>query len=242
MIEKIVICGERCSGTTYLQELLELNFKNIEITTEYGNKHFFGFYDYESIKNEKNILFISIVREISEWCNSLFRTPHHITGFLHNNIQQFLLHEFCSFTDEDIDTLEIKEIMEDRNIETKERYKNIFELRHTKLKFLVDDLPKKVKKCILIRYEDLVDDFENTMNKIKNCGLEIKRGYPLNTDNYKNLSHVKFSEKKKQINVFTKEEIYENPNFNPYYEEKLGYLYKTNVEDNSKSNINKDMD
>jgi len=53
--------------------------------------------------------------------------------------------------------------MEDRNIFTKERYKNIFELRYTKLKYMTEVLPQKVKHCIFIRYEDLLDDFENTI-------------------------------------------------------------------------------
>jgi len=245
MLKNVVIYGERCSGTNYLQELLELNFRDIEITWEYGDKHFFGFYDYETIENIENILFVSIVRESYEWCNSLFRTPHHLTGHVHNNIHNFLNHELSSFSDEDLVTLEVKEIMEDRHIETKEMYRNIFELRHTKLKFLVDDLPKKVKNSILIRYEDLLNDFENTMNKIQNFGLEIKDGiqYPLNTDNYKNLSHVKFSEKKKkQTNVFTKEEIYENPNFNPYYEEKLGYLHVSNINVEDESSVNENVE
>jgi hypothetical protein len=227
MIEKIVIYGERCSGTNYLQELLGLNFINIKITWEYGNKHFFGFYDYETIENMENILFLSIVREFGEWSNSLFRNPYYLSYTLRNDVNKFLNDVFFSFNDEFYKGQTTLEIMEDRHIETKERYKNIFELRDTKLKFLVDDLPKKVKNCILIRYEDLVNDFENTMNKIQNCGLEIKDGiqYPLNTDNYKNLSHVKFSEKKKkQKNVFTKEEIYENPNFKPCYEKKIGYV------------------
>ena len=42
-----------------------------------------------------------------------------------------------------------------------------FELRHIKLHYLIEDLPKKVKHCIIIKYEDLLNDFENTMERIK---------------------------------------------------------------------------
>lgn len=69
------------------------------------------------------------------------------------------------------------ERMEDRNIYTGERYKNIFELRHTKLKWMLEDLPNKVDNCIFIRYEDLINDFEKTLIKIKDMGLEVKKKY-----------------------------------------------------------------
>ena len=57
----------------------------------------------------------------------------------------------------------IKEIVEDHHIFKKRRYKNIFELRHTKLRFFVKKLPKEVKNCIIIRYEDLINNFDKTM-------------------------------------------------------------------------------
>ena len=62
--------------------------------------------------------------------------------------------------------------MNDRNIYTGNRYKNIFELRHTKIKWMLEDLPNKVKNCIFIRYEDLINDFDNTLLKIKNKRLK----------------------------------------------------------------------
>ena len=68
-----------------------------------------------------------------------------------------------------------KERMEDRNMYTGERYKNIFELRHTKIKWMLEDLPNKVKNCVFIRYEDLYYDFKNTLLKIKDKGLKVKR-------------------------------------------------------------------
>ena len=40
-MKKYTIYGERCSGTTYLQTLIETNFQGCAITWEYGWKHFF---------------------------------------------------------------------------------------------------------------------------------------------------------------------------------------------------------
>ena len=38
---------------------------------------------------------------------------------------------------------------------------------------MLEDLPNKVKNCIFIRYEDLINDFDKTLLKIK--GLEVKK-------------------------------------------------------------------
>ena len=40
---------------------------------------------------------------------------------------------------------------------------------------MLEDLPNKVKNYIFIRYEDLINDFDKTLLKIKDKGLEIKK-------------------------------------------------------------------
>ena len=57
MIKQVTIYGERCSGTNYLEQLLLSNFE-VEITWEYGWKHFFGHAD---LSNSDDVLFIGIV-------------------------------------------------------------------------------------------------------------------------------------------------------------------------------------
>ena len=76
MIKKFTIYGERCSGTNYLQNLVNDNFE-IELTWEYGWKHFFGFQD-DTLKNSDDTLFLCIVRNPVDWMNSFFRNPHHL--------------------------------------------------------------------------------------------------------------------------------------------------------------------
>ena len=53
---------------------------------------------------------------------------------------------------------------------------------------MLEDLPMKVKNYIFITYEDLNNDFENTLLKIKNKGLKVKENinFPKNTKVYKN--------------------------------------------------------
>ena len=178
-MKKITIYGERCSGTNYLENLLLLNF-DIEITWNYGWKHFFGFSD---LTNTDDILFIGIVRNLYDWINSFYREKHHLPNHLTENINTFLTDEFYSIDKKN------NELMNDRNIETKERYKNIFELRRVKNTFLIEKMPTLVKNYCIITYDDLCSDFTNIMNKLKNCGLKVKNDiqFPLNvTKNPKN--------------------------------------------------------
>jgi len=92
------------------------------------------------LKNSDDTLFICIVRNLPDWINSFYRTKHHLPLKYKNNmseeekLDEFLNKEFWSFYDNEGNRDTSKEIMIDRNIYTGKRYKNIFELRHTKIK------------------------------------------------------------------------------------------------------------
>ena len=208
MTVKVTIYGERCSGTTYLEELLRLNF-NVEITWDYGWKHFFGFND---LSDSDDILFIGIIRNLNDWINSLYREKYHLPSELIENEDAFLNNQFYSIYKNG------EEIIVDRNIETNERYKNVFELRHIKNKFLIETMPTLVKNYCLITHDELISNFEEVMNKIKNYNLQIKDNivFPLNIYHYKKQKHIQFE---KKTNIIQKEKILENANL--YYEKIL---------------------
>ena len=56
---------------------------------------------------------------------------------------------------------------------------------------MIEELPKQVKHYIFIKHEDLVNDFKNTMNKLKDTGLRVKPNiqFPLNWIYYKDLKN-----------------------------------------------------
>ena len=228
MIKKFTIYGERCSGTNYLESIIMNNF-NVQITWDYGWKHFFGFHD-EKLKHSDDVLFICIIRDITDWMNSFFREKHHLPLKYKSKLNQqqkmheFLNEEIFSFNDNNGNRDFSKELFHDRNIYTGERYKNIFELRHTKIKWMVEDLPKKVKNYIFIRYEDLTNNFDQILHHIKDKGLEIKypTKFPVNTKYYKKSNFHIY--KKKNNMYFSKEQILNNKNIHLHYE-KLYYNY-----------------
>jgi hypothetical protein len=213
MIKYVTIYGERCSGTNYLEELIKENF-DVTIKWDYGWKHFFGFND---LTNSTDTLFIGIIRNPYTWINSFYRTPYHLPEHL-KNVNSFLNDEFYSIH------VDKTEIMEDRNIYTNERYKNIFEMRYTKMNFLIEDMPNLVDNYILITYENLVEHLENTLNKIKNKGLNIKNNikYPLNITYYKKNKKKTFAIESKQMRKHILNEIIKD-RLQIKYEKKLNY-------------------
>ena len=224
MITKVKIFGERCSGTNYLTNLIKENFKVqiIEDKNIYGQKHFFGFHNLE---NSDNTLFICIIRDYHSWLNSLWKEKWHISQKQRQSISHFLNVQHWSYYDKkEYSILKYgKEIMEDRNIYTKERYKNIFELRYMKIKWMQETLPTLVKHSILIRYEDLLYHFKNTMDKIYKKGLPLlsPSTFPKNYFLYKTSSKPFIKEDK---NIIKRKEIIQHPSFQLDIEKKLGYL------------------
>lgn len=196
-MRKFTIYGERCSGTNYLEELILLNF-DVEIVWNYGWKHFFGFND---LTGSDDVLFIGIVRNLHDWVNSLYRERHHLPSNLTVDVDTFLIKPFYSLYDRG------DEIMEDRNIETNERYNNIFECRRVKNRFLIEKMPTLVKNYCIITYDDLTTNFINIMDKLKNCGLKVKNDidFPLNISYYRKQKGITFI---KKVNVIPKEKIY----------------------------------
>jgi len=220
MISNIKIYGERCSGTNYLEILISKNFK-VNITQSYGFKHFFGF---DSLENSDNTLFICIVRHYHSWINSLYRKKWHLSPIQQKSKKNFLYSEHWSYYDDYRNHGKNygKEIMEDRDIYTHQRYKNIIELRYIKLKWMLETLPKNIKHYIFIRYEDLLENFNYIMNSIyvKGVPLLSPKKFPENHTNYKN-SNKKFIPSDE--NTIRVEEIDNHPSFNSYLEKKLLY-------------------
>ena len=213
-IDYFCIFGERCSGTNFLEQSLLENFHIIKHPYQV-NKHFFG---HKDLPEEDNILFIGIVRHPYTWINSIYKYPYHIDKSIRFNKNLFINSEIFSMEGNN-------EILQDRNIFTKERYKNIFELRKVKLEFLHDKLPLIAKNYILIKYEDLRDDYENTLNFIKNeFNLLTKNTYPKKITTY--FGRGKLVRDKFKIDtdyIYRKEEILLHPNFDKTYEQKFHY-------------------
>lgn len=162
-IKSFAMLAERNSGTHFLQYALLFNY---ELTYSQHTRHFFGHNDEKDYLPESldTMIYFCVVREPIEWIDSLFKRLHHIPPENKTNIDAFINNEWYSIYEQGENIG--KEIMEDRNMFTGERYANIFEMRTTKYKYLLNDVKTKVKHYYFIRYEDLLHDYQNTLNKI----------------------------------------------------------------------------
>ena len=174
-MQQFTILGERCTGTHFLQYAIQQNFK---IPYYRGAKHFFGHNDdieYTDEIIDKTIFFV-LVRHPVDWVDSFYKRLHHVPQENKKDIDSFLTNEWYSIYEEG--SKKNTEIMEDRNIETKERYTNIFEMRKGKHNYLINILPSKVKKFCIVKYEDLRDDYENTLDRISRELNLVKKESP----------------------------------------------------------------
>lgn len=214
-INNYCIFGERCSGTNFLEQALENNFY-LKKHEHQINKHFFG---HKLLPIDDDLLIIGIVRDFYSWINSLYKYPYYLQKNMRLNKNNFLYQECWSQYGN-------LEITQDRHIYTKQRYKNIYELRHVKNFFLYEEMPKISNNYILLKYEDLRDNYEETLNLIKNeFNLNIKKDFPVKINNYLGRANLKKKIFSIDTNyIFTKEEIFLNESFNNNFEKKFNYI------------------
>ena len=218
-LKYFTIYGERCSGTNFLMQSITENF-NIEYTTKYCWKHFFGHYKFENNEEEDETLFIGIIREPISWIDSFFKKKHHLPDENRSNIHSFLFNQFYSIYEDTYTEINVV-----RNMITKERYKNIFELRKVKNNFLINEMKNRVKNYILIRYEDLRDNTDTILDVIKNkFNLKMKQQNYIHIDYYKKNKNKKFIKSTYELVDFNIKK-YIQENIHIHDENKLGYTY-----------------
>jgi nicotinamide riboside kinase len=236
IIKKFAILGERCSGTNFLEESITNNF-NIEYTAEYGNKHFFCYNNYD-MNSTKETLFIGIIRNPIYWINSFSKELYHVPE-INKNINNFLFNEFYSveekFKNTDYLSTNIfvmnnnlnstpKLNHKDLNYTNGKKYTNIFELRKVKNNFLMNVMPNKVQNFILINYEDLLFNYTQTLQLIKDkFGLQQKIPEFIRIKKYKKSDTYNFV---KQREITLQPQIIYTiwNNLNVEQEKRLGYI------------------
>jgi hypothetical protein len=240
-IRKFTIYGERSSGTNFLEKSIKMNF-NLEVTREFGSKHFFCFDDCCKQPNE-DTLFIGIIRNPVYWLNSFIQQPYHVP-IQNRNVKGFLTNPFYSVHDEKTPEPFIlngnvffskkalaknHEInMKDLNYITGKTYKNIFELRKCKNDYLMNIMPTKVKNYILINYEDLLYNYQQTLDTIKeNFRLVSKQPFYIKSRGYKQSNTHLY---KGQKSIIFSPQIFEFiwDNLDVEQEKQLGYFKGNN--------------
>jgi len=159
MVREFTIFGERCSGTNFLQKVIEDSFQ-LPYTDAYGWKHGIG---WEANIIPDDVLVLGIIRNPYDWFASLYETPHHLAAHLKQDWISFLTFEVCSMKGFWQENAFTTEIMEDRNPNTGQRFGDLLLLRQWKLEYLLAELPQKSRTFYLFKYEDLRASLERTV-------------------------------------------------------------------------------
>jgi hypothetical protein len=157
LVNNFTIYGERHSGTNLLENVVKGSL-GLEVTWEFGWKHFFGFVHYQQIVQAENTLFFCIARNPYDWIMAMSKQPYHIPKDNEKPIKNLLLNEWYSIDDYR------KEIKEDRHYLIGQKYKNIFEMRKNKLEYMINYMPRLCNNLCVTTYEHLTD---NTLASVR---------------------------------------------------------------------------
>ncbi len=111
MIKYVQIFGERCSGTNFLTTLVFKNFRDVELTRDFGGKHWFirnhkprppgnnstDFQCVRSLDHSEDTLFLIIYRNPYDWLRSLHEKPYHAREHGGLSFSEFIRKNWISY-------------------------------------------------------------------------------------------------------------------------------------------------
>ena len=202
---------------------------DLEVTWAYGWKHFFGHCDPATLARAHDTVFICVVRDPVPWLNSLYRNLHHLPLKRATNLDEAerlrrFLHDQVRSEDE-----QHREILHDRHMRTGAPYASLLELRHVKLRYLIEELPRHAPRVALVRYEDLVRRFHATMVELRDrLQLPVRPGvaFPRNSPYYKSPRTGRLYDPRQSAAApapIAEADVCAHPHFDPRYEVHLAY-------------------
>lgn len=145
-IKYVKIFGERNSGTTYLYQLLENNMIDVKLCgVGYdggtGWKH--GEPKIKLFKNEKEVLFIFLVRDLESWLKSMYKNQYNFKKI--EKLEDFLTKK--------LESDDLREL-HDMNVNKKLEEQDVMSVRYCKLRIFLD-FYDKISNGIFLNMEYL---------------------------------------------------------------------------------------
>ena len=182
-IKYVKIFGERNSGTTYLYELLENNMKDVKlckVTYDGGTGWKHGVPKIELFNNEKEVLFIFIVRDLESWLKSMYKNQYNFKKI--EKLEDFLTNKL-----ESSDSRELH----DMNVNKEVEEQDVMSVRYSKLRSFLD-FYEVISNGIFINMTYLQEKEENFVNFLmREYGIKI----------YKKFRRVKMHTKSRRTGV-----------------------------------------
>jgi hypothetical protein len=166
---KMILYGERCSGTKWAQNLLQSNFNN-PWSTGYEGKHWMlSENSFEKLKLDDETVFLVVYRNISDWLQSLHIRPYHAPNHVNVSFDEFITKPWVSIKTH-LDWGDRTNVTKDNIIESSE---NIVKFRKEKISNWLR-ISEYTDKVLFIKYEDLFNDTFSILEKLQSLGLQRK--------------------------------------------------------------------
>lgn len=228
MISKVVILGERVSGTSFMQSLITYN-TNLKVDQTFGHKHFLQ----DTVKISKtdttDTLFLFITRDIMEWLQSFNNNTFHADLPIRRctDFSKFIRMEWKCIEDEtsgvsQLDPKYGKEMMCERDHSSGERYQNVIKMRTGKIRHLLVDVGCYVENFEHVKYEYIRDNPERWL-------IDLSNKYDIILKPYRPVKSVrgkgKVAYKRKDYPPISEDDqLYIFENMSKEVEEYLGYI------------------
>lgn len=175
MVKYVQLFGERCSGTNFVASLIHKNLSGIELTKDFGGRHWFiknhhprcrenQSTDYQcrrSLHDSSDTLFICLFRNPYDWIRSIHARPYHAGNHWGLSLTEFLRKPWLSF-----ETSRVNPDWPERGdgYWFIEEAKNILRLRNEKVTHLLN-LQGVVENVCYVNYE-IIRDHNHLLQKI----------------------------------------------------------------------------
>lgn len=214
----VVIKGERCSGTNYLQKLIETNFTEVKCQHLLGWKHSYLNTFENSLHDSDEFLTIILFRNIYDWLKSLYSEPHHL--YLDSSLKETKNLSFSEFIRTKFyQSNNSRELICERHPFTLEHPKDLFEIRKWKNQNFLNH-QKVLKNVLYLKYEDLESNPEKVIDDINNRWLQKDYQFK-NWIYYKDTD--KIYTKKKYLQILLEDVNYINESVDWTLENEIGY-------------------
>jgi len=184
MIRYVQIFGERCSGTNFVTRLVENNMDNVELTKDFGGKHWFikDHYprsrpnestDYQcvrSLQDSADTLFLCLFRNPYDWVRSIREKPYHARNHQGLPLRAFIRKPWHSFEHARLNRYWPKR---SDNYWFIEEAINILRLRSMKIAHLLN-IQDRVENIRFVNYETISQDNEALISIADQFRISLK--------------------------------------------------------------------
>lgn len=221
-LKSFIIKGERCSGTNYIEKLLETNLLVTKYETPEWKHGYFSLSVTDNFGKSIDYLTVVIFRNVFDWLKSFYLTPHHLEGTKKGHWED--PPTFSEFI-----RREVKMINDEKNYKNMDRHpltldlpKNILELRKWKIENWLN-YTKLSKPVCYLKYEDLVENPEKIIRKINDQWFGVDFSFKNWT--FRQHTNIEYTPKEYfDISKFDMDYLIENIDWN--LENKIGYNKK----------------